>query len=95
MNWFGRTSLVVIFLFSVGGCTSGPRTPATGEQQHAGNDACQKKLQSADAARPTQSGAVDSSDHDGPCGGPSAAEQLQQRGRIDQHRFGLDYMDEG
>jgi len=98
MNWFGRTSLLVIFLFSVGGCTSGPHTPAPVEQQHAGNGDCQNKLQaggSAGAARPTQSGAGDSIDHDGPCGGPSAAKQLQQRGRIDQHRFGLDYMDEG
>ena len=98
MNWFGRTSLLVIFLFSVGACTSGPHTPATVEQQHAGNGDCEKKLQtvgSAGAAKPTQSGVGDSIDHDGPCGGPSAAEQLQRRGRIEQHRFGLDYMDEG
>ena len=98
MNRFGLTSLLVIFLFSVVGCTSGAYNTATFPQQEAGNGYCHKKLEPIgpmDPGRPTQSRSGDYIDYYGPCDGPSLSEQIQAQRRFEQFRFGRDYMDEG
>jgi len=98
MNRFGLTTLLVIFLFSFVGCTSGTYNMATLSQQEAGNGYCHKKLQPlgpSDPARPSQIGAGDYIDYYGPCDGPSISEQIQKQKRFEQFRFGRDYMDEG
>lgn len=98
MNRFGLTTVLVIFLFSFGGCTSGAYNMATLDQQGAGDGYCHKKLQpvgSTDPARVGQSDSGDYIDYYGPCDGPSTREQVRKQRRFEQFRFGRDYMDEG
>jgi hypothetical protein len=98
MNRFGLTTLLVIFLFSLAGCTSGAYNMATLDKQEAGNGYCHKTLQPVgptDPARTTQSRSGDFIDYSGPCDGPSIADQIQKQKRFEQFRFGRDYMDEG
>jgi hypothetical protein len=96
MNYL-KVSLV-IFLFSLVGCTTGAYNMATLDKQEPGEGYCHKKLQPvgpSDLARPTQSGSDDFIDYSGPCDGPSIKEQTKQQRRFEQFRFGRDYMDEG
>jgi len=98
MNRFGLTISLVIFLFSLAGCTSGAYNMATLDKQEAGNGYCHKILQPVgptDPARTTQSRSGDFIDYYGSCDGPSISDQIQKQKRFEQFRFGRDYMDEG
>ena len=98
MNGFALKTSLVIFLFSLAGCTSGFYNMATLDKPEAGTGYCHKKLQpigSTDPGKPFQSGSDDFIDYSGPCDGPSTAEQIRDQKRFEQFRFGRDYMDEG
>src|SRR6266542_4995441 len=97
MKRFRLMSSLIIFLVSFVGCTTGTYNVTTFDKQQVGSGYCHKKLQPvgpSDLARPTQ-GAGDYIDYYGPCDGPSTAEQIQAQKRVEQFRFGREYMDEG
>ena len=97
MNRIGLTTSLVIFLFSVAGCTAGAYNSASLGKQGAANGYCHKKLQPigpTDPAKVTRSSG-DFIDYYGPCDGPTIAEQARDQRRFERFRFGRDYMDEG
>ena len=91
------STVMLVSLFAIGGCTSASYTVANRTQEDLGGGYCHKQLAPvgpSDLARTTQPNG-DYIDYYGPCNGPSSAEQAQKQKRFEQFRFGKEYMDEG
>ena len=98
MSRFGYTSILIIFLFAVVGCTNGIYNMTTISQREGDSGYCHKKLQPigpTDPAAVTQSREGDYIDYYGPCDGPSVAEQIQAQRLFEQHLLTRDYNSEG
>jgi len=91
------STVMLVSLFAIAGCTSGSYSVANRPQEELGGGYCHKQLAPvgpSDLARSTQPNG-DYIDYYGPCDRPTTAEQVQKQILVYRFRFVKEYMDEG
>jgi hypothetical protein len=81
----------------LGGCSSGAYNMGTLDSRTADLDYCHRVIEPigpSDPGRPAQDNSGDYISYSGPCEGPSREEMIRDQRRLEQFRFGRDYIDQ-